>query len=64
MVFTQSSTLKCTCRHLGFNVFVNLVHAKKKSIKDRLQSLLCIRPAHNKCGPHCPNFAFLKTFSN
>ena len=32
--------------------------------KDRLQSLLRIRSAHNKCGPHCPNFAFLKTFLN
>ena len=30
--------------------------------KDRLQSLLRIGCAHNKCGPHCPNFAFLKTF--
>ena len=34
------------------------------NIKDRLQSLLRIQSAHNKCGPHCPNFAFLKTFLN
>ena len=33
-------------------------------LKDRLQSLLRIQSAHNKCGPHCPNFAFLKTFLN
>ena len=34
------------------------------NLKDRLQSLLPIRSAHNKCGPHCPNFAFLKTVLN
>ena len=27
--------------------------------KDRLQSLLRIGSAHNKCGPHCPNFALV-----
>ena len=33
-------------------------------IKDRLQTLLHIGCAHNKCDPHCPNFAFLKSFLN
>ena len=33
-------------------------------LKDRLQSLLRIQSAHNKCGPRCPNFSFLKTFLN
>ena len=31
-------------------------------VKNRLQSLLHIGSAHNKCGPHCLNFAFLKLF--
>ena len=36
-----------------------------ETLKDRLhglQSLLRIGSAHSRCGPHCPNFAFLKTF--
>ena len=38
--------------------------AKAANFIDRLQSFLRIASAHNKCGPYCPNFAFLKTILN
>ena len=51
-----------------FEEFVDIFYKTKASlyfnVKGRLQSLLRIGSAHNKCGPNCPNFAFLKTFLN
>ena len=41
-----------------------LVHILHNFVQDSLQSLLCIGSVHNKCGPHCQNFAFLKTVLN